>query len=99
MSSLTTALSQANAAASTLDGTLSTGSTGSSSSGAPTGNFDTLLQLLTPLLLNQDPLDPLDTNQFIDTPPRISHTDSRREAQTGLAPAKGTNRSLRLGKF
>ena len=74
MSSLTTALSQANAAASTLGGTLSTGSTGSSSSGAPTGNFDTLLQLLTTQLQNQDPLDPLDTNQFIDTPFHASHT-------------------------
>ncbi len=77
MSTLTTALSQANAAASTLGGTSSTGSTGSSSSGAAAaqaagsgasqqlaGNFDTFLQLLTTQLQNQDPLDPLDTNQF-----------------------------------
>ena len=28
------------------------------------GNFDTFLQLLTTQLQNQDPLDPLDTNQF-----------------------------------
>jgi flagellar basal-body rod modification protein FlgD len=71
MSTLSTALSQASNAAST------TGSTGSSSSGASTaqaagsaaaqsiaGNFDTFLQLLTTQLQNQDPLDPLDTDQF-----------------------------------
>jgi flagellar basal-body rod modification protein FlgD len=28
------------------------------------GNFDTFLQLLTTQLQNQNPLDPLDTNQF-----------------------------------
>ena len=28
------------------------------------GNFETFLQLLTTQLQNQDPLDPLDTNQF-----------------------------------
>jgi flagellar basal-body rod modification protein FlgD len=45
------------------------GSTGSSSSTAMTGarladNFDTFLQILTTQLRNQNPLDPLDTNQF-----------------------------------
>src|SRR5271167_2085773 len=77
MSTLSTAFSQANAAASTLGSTSSTGSTGSTSSGSSTaqaagtaasqqlaGNFDTFLQLLTTQLQNQNPLDPLDTNQF-----------------------------------
>jgi flagellar basal-body rod modification protein FlgD len=45
------------------------GSTGSTSSTATSGarladNFDTFLQILTTQLKNQNPLDPLDTNQF-----------------------------------
>src|ERR1700754_3604547 len=47
------------------------GSSGSSSSGGIAsdtstiaGNFDTFLSLLTTQLQNQNPLDPLDTNQF-----------------------------------
>jgi flagellar basal-body rod modification protein FlgD len=31
------------------------------------GNFDTFLQLLTTQLQNQNPLDPLDTNQFTNS--------------------------------
>src|ERR1700742_4552360 len=52
----------------TVSGTSSSSS--SSSSGLSTdrstiaGNFDTFLQLLTTQLQNQNPLDPLDTNQF-----------------------------------
>ncbi len=50
----------------------STNSTSSSSSSSTTGvnnstlasNFTTFLQLLTTQLKNQNPLDPLDTNQF-----------------------------------
>src|SRR2546423_14801672 len=51
-----------------------TGTAPSASSGVPSppagnkatlaGNFDTFLQLLTTQLKNQNPLDPLDTNQF-----------------------------------
>src|SRR2546430_16214955 len=51
-----------------------TGTAPSASSGVPTtsaankatpaGNFDTFLTLLTTQLQNQNPLDPLDTNQF-----------------------------------
>ena len=45
------------------------GSSSSSSSTSMTGarladNFDTFLQILTTQLRNQNPLDPLDTNQF-----------------------------------
>ncbi len=66
-STASTALSQLGA------GTAATGSTGSSSSSASAGsaasqsiagNFDTFLQLLTTQLQNQDPLDPMDTDQF-----------------------------------
>jgi len=40
------------------------GAVGSSASQQLAGNFDTFLQLLTTQLQNQNPLDPLDTNQF-----------------------------------
>jgi len=56
------------AGSSTSTGT--TGTTGTGSTTAPTasqtiaGNYDTFLQLLTTQLQNQDPLSPLDTNQF-----------------------------------
>src|SRR5580692_12392582 len=50
--------------------TTSTSSTASAATAASTqqiaGNFDTFLQLLTTQLQNQDPLSPLDTNQFTE---------------------------------
>jgi flagellar basal-body rod modification protein FlgD len=80
MSTLSDTLSQignsASSALSQLGGTTSstTSSTTPSSSSTATaagtsmqslaGNFNTFLQLLTTQLQNQDPLDPLDTNQF-----------------------------------
>jgi len=77
-STASTAASQIGSTASTALGTTtpstsSTSSTGSSSTNGSTtsvasqtfaGNYDTFLQLLTTQLQNQDPLDPLDTNQF-----------------------------------
>ena len=54
-------------ATSSTTGTTTTGSSGTSNvAGAQTlaGNFDTFLQLLTTQLQNQNPLDPLDTNEF-----------------------------------
>jgi flagellar basal-body rod modification protein FlgD len=75
--SILSTLVQNNNAGSTVGGTSSSGSSGSGSSGASAaqaagtsasqqlaGNFDTFLQLLTTQLQNQDPLSPLDTNQF-----------------------------------
>jgi flagellar basal-body rod modification protein FlgD len=65
----TSALSQLGAASSATTPT-TTPATSTSASTATTGmqslagNFDTFLQLLTTQLQNQDPLDPLDTNQF-----------------------------------
>ena len=44
--------------------TSSTSSTQSTAMQQLSGNFDTFLQLLTTQLQNQDPLDPLDSNQF-----------------------------------
>src|SRR6202167_2851467 len=43
-----------------------TGSTGVAGSQEIAGNFDTFLQLLTTQLQNQDPLDPMDTDQFTE---------------------------------
>ena len=40
------------------------GAAGTNASQQLAGNFDTFLQLLTTQLQNQNPLDPLDTNQF-----------------------------------
>jgi flagellar basal-body rod modification protein FlgD len=45
-------------------GTTATAVTGSSAIGNIAGNFDQFLQLLTTQLQHQDPLSPLDTNQF-----------------------------------
>src|SRR3954469_21428491 len=49
-------------AVSGINGTSNTSLTGSAATIA--GNFNTFLQLLTTQLKNQNPLDPLDTNQF-----------------------------------
>jgi flagellar basal-body rod modification protein FlgD len=45
-------------------GSSSSSSSSSTSNSTIAGNFDTFLQLLTTQLKNQNPLDPLDTNQF-----------------------------------
>ncbi len=66
----TSALSQLGAASSATTPTTTPTTSTTASSTATTGmqslagNFDTFLQLLTTQLQNQDPLDPLDTNQF-----------------------------------
>jgi flagellar basal-body rod modification protein FlgD len=73
MSTLSNLTNSANSLLPSLTGstgtTGTTGSTSSSTTGAASsqqlaGNFDTFLQLLTTQLQNQDPLDPLDTDQF-----------------------------------
>jgi|ERR1700728_2060754 len=68
----TSALSQLGINTSSTTGSTTTGTstsstaqaTGNAASQSIAGNFDTFLQLLTTQLQNQDPLDPLDTNQF-----------------------------------
>lgn len=64
MSTVSNAVAQAaNAAA----GATSAGqAANSAASQSIAGNFDTFLQLLTTQLQNQDPLDPIDTNQFTE---------------------------------
>ena len=49
---------------STSSSAATAGAVGSNASQQLAGNFDTFLQLLTTQLQNQNPLDPLDTNQF-----------------------------------
>jgi flagellar basal-body rod modification protein FlgD len=58
ISNVSTATSSTSSSASTA------GAVGSNASQQLAGNFDTFLQLLTTQLQNQNPLDPLDTNQF-----------------------------------
>src|ERR1700722_12789430 len=69
----TTAAGAANTGSTIVSGTTKVSSSSSSSSAAATnamasqqiaGNFQSFLQLLTTQLQNQNPLDPLDTNQF-----------------------------------
>src|SRR6516162_3170799 len=48
----------------TTNTTSSSSSSTGTDDGSIAGNFDTFLQLLTTQLQNQNPLDPLDTNQF-----------------------------------
>jgi len=68
---MTTATGAANTAPTPVSGTTQTSSSSSSSSSLSSntgatlaGNFQTFLTLLTTQLQNQNPLDPLDTNQF-----------------------------------
>jgi flagellar basal-body rod modification protein FlgD len=63
----TSAIGQlANSASSSANSSSSStaGAAGTNASQQLAGNFDTFLQLLTTQLQNQNPLDPLDTNQF-----------------------------------
>jgi hypothetical protein len=70
---ITSAVTAAITPATTTPATTTTGTTATSSSSPVSGavdqktiagNFDTFLKLLTTQLRNQNPLDPLDTNQF-----------------------------------
>lgn len=70
---VTSAVTAAITPATTTPSTTTSGATGTSSSSSVSGavdqktiagNFDTFLKLLTTQLRNQNPLDPLDTNQF-----------------------------------
>jgi flagellar basal-body rod modification protein FlgD len=76
---------------------VNTTSTGSGSSAASTasavnssasqqlaGNFDTFLQLLTTQLQNQDPLDPLDTNQFTQQLVEFASVEQQINTNTNL---------------
>src|SRR3984885_9580620 len=48
------------------------------------GNFDMFLQLLTTQLQNQDPLDPLDTNQFTEQLVEFASVEQQVDMNTNL---------------
>jgi flagellar basal-body rod modification protein FlgD len=71
--------------------TPSSGSTANTATAAGTigsqslaGNFDTFLQLLTTQLQNQDPLDPLDTNQFTQQLVEFASVEQQVDMNTNL---------------
>jgi flagellar basal-body rod modification protein FlgD len=97
MSTLSNVISTATNAASQLGSTPSTNSSGSSSSGSTAagaagsaasqqiaGNFDMFLQLLTTQLQNQDPLDPLDTNQFTEQLVEFASVEQQVDMNTNM---------------
>jgi len=77
----------------TIGSTTSTTPTASSGASATTansamnqlsGNFDTFLQLLTTQLQNQDPLDPMDSNQFTQQLVEFSQVEQQINTNTNL---------------
>src|SRR3984957_3014981 len=96
MSTLSTASSQAtnsgtNAVSQIATTTSSTSSASSTAQAAGNtaaqqlaGNFDTFLQLLTTQLQNQNPLDPLDTNQFTQQLVEFASVEQQIDMNTNL---------------
>jgi len=58
--------------------------TGSNAMQDLAGNFDTFLQLLTTQLQNQDPLDPLDTNQFTQELVQFASVEQQIDMNTNM---------------
>ena len=66
------------------------------------GNFDTFLQLLTTQLQNQNPLDPLDTNQFTQQLVQFSSVEQQLKTNDYLAKlvdASATDRAASAGGY
>lgn len=72
------------AAASTTGSTSSTGSTTGLDANTIAGNFQTFLTLLTTQLKNQNPLDPLDTNQFTAQLVQFAQVEQQLKSNTQL---------------
>jgi flagellar basal-body rod modification protein FlgD len=68
----------------TIGGVGSTGSTQSAATQQLTGNFDTFLQLLTTQLQNQDPLNPMDSNQFTQQLVEFSQVEQQINTNSNL---------------
>jgi flagellar basal-body rod modification protein FlgD len=77
----TTATTPATTSSSTASTAQAAGLAGSSTLA---GNFDTFLQLLTTQLQNQDPLDPLDTNQFTEQLVEFASVEQQVNMNTNL---------------
>src|ERR1700735_1175693 len=78
--------------------TSSTGTSSTSGSSAMdqlSGNFDTFLQLLTTQLQNQDPLSPMDSNQFTQQLVEFSQVEQQIDSNTNLQTliSQGTSQS------
>jgi flagellar basal-body rod modification protein FlgD len=65
-------------------GTTTTSTSSTTASQQLAGNFDTFLQLLTTQLQNQDPLDPLDTDQFTQQLVEFSSVEQQINTNTNL---------------
>ena len=57
------------------------------------GNFDTFLQILTTQLKNQNPLDPLDTNEFTSQLVQFSSVEQQLKTNDFLEALLGLNES------
>ena len=68
----------------TIAGVGSTDGTQSAATQQLTGNFDTFLQLLTTQLQNQDPLNPMDSNQFTQQLVEFSQVEQQINTNTNL---------------
>jgi flagellar basal-body rod modification protein FlgD len=68
---------------------------GSSAMNQLSGNFDTFLQLLTTQLQNQDPLSPMDSNQFTQQLVEFSQVEQQIDSNTNLQTliSQGTSQS------
>jgi flagellar basal-body rod modification protein FlgD len=60
------------------------GASGSAAAQQIAGNFDTFLQLLTTQLQNQDPLDPMDTDQFTQQLVEFASVEQQIDTNTNL---------------
>jgi flagellar basal-body rod modification protein FlgD len=72
-----------------------TGTSGASAMNQLSGNFDTFLQLLTTQLQNQDPLNPMDSNQFTQQLVEFSQVEQQIDTNTNLQTliSQGQNQS------
>src|SRR6478672_8456979 len=80
-----TTVTPATAAATTPAGTTATGSSsGTQDTAMIASNFTTFLQLLTTQLKNQNPMDPLDTNQFTQQLVQFAQVEQQMKSNTQL---------------
>ncbi len=80
-----TPVTSAPAAATSSSATSTTGTTSSNSTAGLADNFQTFLTLLTTQLQNQNPLDPLDTNQFTSQLVQFAQVEQQLKANDQLA--------------
>jgi flagellar basal-body rod modification protein FlgD len=84
MSTVSSAASLLPTTSSGTSSAASAAATGTAASQQIAGNFDMFLQLLTTQLQNQDPLDPLDTNQFTEQLVEFASVEQQVDMNTNL---------------